>query len=138
MKLDDDRIRAKLQDISRALMRLERFQEMGKGDFLSDEDSQDIARSRLLTAIEAALNICYHINARMMKRVPEDYAECFRSLGEGHLIDRGLAGRLSQMAQFRNRLVHLYWDIDYEQVYDIIQHDIKDLKDFSNQVLRLL
>jgi len=138
MKLDDDRIRAKLQDISRALMRLERFQEMSKGDFLSDEDSQDIARSRLLTAIEAALNICYHINARMMKRVPEDYAECFRSLGEGHLIDRGLTDRLSQMAQFRNRLVHLYWDIDYEQVYDIIQHDIKDLKDFSNQVLRLL
>ncbi|MBW2301805.1 MAG: DUF86 domain-containing protein [Deltaproteobacteria bacterium] len=138
MKLDDDRIRAKLQDISRALMRLERFQETSKGDFLSDEDSQDIARSRLLTAIEAALNICYHINARMMKRVPEDYAECFRSLGEGHLIDRGLAARLSQMAQFRNRLVHLYWDIDYGQVYDIIQHDIKDLKDFSNQVLRLL
>lgn len=138
MRLDHDRIRAKLQDISRALMRLERFQGMNKEDFLSDEDSQDIARSRLLTAIEAALNICYHINAKMMKRVPEDYAECFRSLGEANLIDRALADKLSQMARFRNRLVHLYWDIDYGQVYDMIQHDIKDLKEFSNQVLQLL
>jgi len=138
MKLDHNRIRAKLQDISKALTRLKRFQEISKEDFLSDEDSQDIARSRLLTAIEAALNICYHVNAKMMKKVPEDYAECFRFLGEEHLVDHDLAVRLSQMARFRNRLVHLYWDIDYGQVYDIIKHDINDLEEFSNQIVRLL
>lgn len=111
---------------------------MTEEDFLSDEDSQDIARSRLLTAIEAALNICYHVSAKRMKKVPEDYAECFRLLGDEGLIDRDLAQRLSQMARFRNRLVHIYWDIDYRQVFEIIKQDLTDLEEFSNQVLELL
>lgn len=138
MTLDADRIRARLQDISRALTRLRRFHAMTEEDFLSDEDSQDIARSRLLTAIEAALNICYHVSAKRMKKVPEDYAECFRLLGDEGLIDRDLAQRLSQMARFRNRLVHIYWDIDYRQVFEIIKQDLTDLEEFSNQVLEWL
>jgi len=55
--LNPDRIRAKLQDISGALERLDRFRTMSREGFLADEDAQDIARSRLLTAMEAALNI---------------------------------------------------------------------------------
>jgi len=54
------------------------------------------------------LDIGVFLDQEHFKGVPEDYAECFRSLGEGHLIDRGLADRLAQMAQFRGRLVHLY------------------------------
>ena len=138
MKLDHDRIRTKLLDISRALTRLRRFQTKTKEDFLSDEDSQDIARSRLLTAIEAALNICYHITAKMFQKVPEDYAECFQILGSEGILEPDLASRLSQMARFRNRLVHMYWDIDYAQVYDIIVHDLKDLEEFSGQVAKLI
>lgn len=137
MKLNPDRIRTKLQDISKSLARLRRFREMSREDFLSDEDSQDIARSRLLTAIEAALNICYHVTAKKLNQVPEDYAQCFKSLGDARLIDRVLAGKLSKMARFRNRLVHLYWDIDYAQIYDFIQHDIDNLQEFSNQILQI-
>lgn len=68
MKLDHDHIRTKLQDISKAMTRLRRFQGTSREDFLADEDSQDIARSRLLTAIEATLNICYHITAKRLKK----------------------------------------------------------------------
>ncbi|MDZ7760466.1 MAG: HepT-like ribonuclease domain-containing protein [Desulfovermiculus sp.] len=64
MKLDPDRVRTKLQDITRALHRLRSIQSQGQMSFLADEDSQDIARSRLLIAIEAALNICYHTAAK--------------------------------------------------------------------------
>lgn len=70
--------------------------------------------------------------------MPEDYAECFKSLGDAQIIDPALAARLSQMARFKNRLVHIYWDIDYGQVYDIIRHDIGDLEEFSRQVVKLL
>lgn len=138
MKLDHDRVRTRLLDIAKALTRLRRFQEMSKGAFLADEDSQDIARSRLLTAIEAALSICYHLTAKQLQRVPEDYAHCFRLLGEANIIDPDLAARLSRMARFRNRLVHLYWDIDYAQVYAIINQDLNDLDEFANSVAKLL
>ena len=136
MALDPERIHAKLHDIANALARLQLLQKMNKDAFLSDEDSQDIARSRLLTAMEAALNVCYHLTAQVLKRVPEDYAACFRLLGEGGLIERELAQKLARMARFRNRLVHLYWDVDYGEVYNILQHHLEDLEEFSTQVSR--
>ena len=138
MKLNHDRIRSKLNDIAGALNRLKRLQSLDRNTFLSDEDSQDIARSRLLTAIEAALNICYHATAKKLQRVPEDYAQCFTLLGEAQLISSHLAERLAAMARFRNRLVHLYWDIDYGQVYDVIRNDLGDLEAFSKEVAQWL
>jgi len=138
MTLNHDRLRGKLLDIANALNRLRRLGSMDRSAFLIDEDSQDIARSRMLTAVEAALNICYHITAKDLKKVPEDYAECFRLLGEAHIIDTQLAERLAEMAQFRNRLVHLYAEIDYGQVYDIIQNDLDDLEAFSKEVAKSL
>jgi len=111
---------------------------MDREAFLADEDSQDIARSRLLTAIEAALNICYHATAKKLRRVPEDYAQCFALLGESRLIPTQLAESPAAMARFRNRLVHLYRDIDYGQVYDVIQHDLDDLEAFSFEVAKWL
>ncbi|MBS3755523.1 MAG: DUF86 domain-containing protein [Desulfobacterales bacterium] len=138
MNLDHDRIRDKLKDIHRSVERLKRFQESGREAFLSDADSQDIARSRLLSAIEAALNICFHVTAKKLKNVPEDYGDCFRNLGQANLIDASLAERLADMARFRNRLVHLYWDIDYGAVYDIIANSLNDLEDYAADTAKLL
>ncbi len=138
MNPSPDRIRSKLADIAGAAARLERFQQGGRTLFLADEDSQDIARSRLLTAIEAALNICYHVAASEEGRVPEDYADCFEILAEVGSIDADLARRLSNMARFRNKLVHLYGQIDYGQVYDIICNDLKDLEEFSHAIAAAL
>jgi len=134
LKLDHDRIRSKLDDISRSLQRLQKLLSMSREAFLADEDSQDIARSRLLTAIEAALNICYHATAKALQRVPDDNAQCFVLLAEAGMIPHDLGNRLASMARFRNRLVHLYWDIDYGQVYDIIQGNLADLEAFSREV----
>jgi len=136
--LNPDRIRAKLQDISGALERLDRFRTMSREAFLANEDAQDIARSRLLTAMEAALNVCFHLSAKKLARVPQGYTECFLTLGKAGLIEPSLAERLGTMAGFRNRLVHVYWDVDYGQVYDIIVNDLEDLKLFCQVVAELL
>ena len=138
MGLDIDRVRTKLGDISRSLQRLQAISEMGREAFLLDEDSQDIARSRLLTAVEAALNICYHVCAKRLQSVPEDYAECFLLQARENLIPSELAERLAAMARFRNRLVHLYWDIDYGQVFEILPDGLRDLEDYSRQVAQWL
>jgi uncharacterized protein YutE (UPF0331/DUF86 family) len=138
MTLDHDRIRSKLNDISKSLDRLRKFRSLSREEFLENEDSQDIARSRLLTAIEAALNVCYHIAARKLRRVPEEYGQCFPILAEAGLIPIDLASRLTAMARFRNRLVHLYWDVDYGAVYDIVSADIEDLALFADAMVKQL
>jgi uncharacterized protein YutE (UPF0331/DUF86 family) len=42
------------------------------------------------------------------------------------------------MARFRNVLVHLYWTVDYERLYDIIRGDLGDLREFVRAIGGLL
>lgn len=42
------------------------------------------------------------------------------------------------MARFRNLLVHVYWEVDYDRVFDVIEHDLGDLRTFSETIAALL
>jgi uncharacterized protein YutE (UPF0331/DUF86 family) len=37
---------------------------------------------------------------------------------------------LMKMARFRNRLVHIYWKIDVDLLYTILQEDLSDFETF--------
>ena len=76
--------------------------------------------------------------ARRLRAAPEDYAGCFATLERGGFLETGLSSRLQQMARFRNLLVHVYWTIDYDRVFDLLEHDVEDLREFSRVVAALL
>lgn len=138
MTLDPDVIRTRCQEVEQALERLTRIRDDGREHFLQDSDAKDIACYRLLLAIEAALALCYHVSARRLKSVPEDYASCFAGLGQAGLIPAELSDRLQKMARFRNLLVHAYWHVDYNRVFDILEKDMDDLRAFCRSMAALL
>ncbi len=138
MSLNPDLVRARWAEIEESVGRLERFKSLARDEFLSNQDTLDVACYRLLVAIEAALALCYHTTAKQLHRVPEEYAECFAMLHEAGLIPSELASRLQQMARLRNLLVHMYGKIDYGRVYEVIQHNLEDLRAFSAAMIRLL
>lgn len=138
MTLDADVVRGRCSEIEQSLERLERIRTGGRAAFLADDDAKDIACYRLLLGIEAALALCYHVSARHLRRVPDDYAGCFAALETGGVIATDLSTRLQQMARFRNLLVHVYWVIDYHRVFDAIENDLDDLRDFSRIVASLV
>jgi len=76
------------------------------------------------------IDICNHIIAKNGYRVPEDYADTFRVLAERGAFAQEYANTLIQMARFRNRLVHIYWDIDDNELYRIIQTRLQDIQNF--------
>jgi uncharacterized protein YutE (UPF0331/DUF86 family) len=136
--LDANVVRTRCHEIDQALDRLGRIRATGRVSFLADPDARDIACYRLLLAIEAALALCYHVSARRLRSVPEDYAGCFAGLANAGLISAELSTRLQQMARFRNLLVHVYWEVDYGRVFDVIEQDLEDLRSFSRTVANLL
>jgi uncharacterized protein YutE (UPF0331/DUF86 family) len=138
MSLNQEIVRCRCQEIEESLERLEKIRSQSKEAFLGDRDTQDIACYRLLVAIEAALSLCYHVSAKQLKKVPEEYAECFALLADAGMIPTGLSERLQRMARFRNLLVHMYWKINYGSLYDTIQHDLGDLRLFSQAMVSLL
>jgi uncharacterized protein YutE (UPF0331/DUF86 family) len=138
MSLNADLVRARCAEIEESVSRLERFRSLSREQFLSDQDTLDIACYRLLVAIEAALALCYHVSAKRFHKVPEGYAECFGILRDAEILPGELTIRLQQMARFRNLLVHMYWKVDYEQVYDVVHQSLDDLRAFGAAVVRLI
>jgi uncharacterized protein YutE (UPF0331/DUF86 family) len=138
MTLNPDLVRTRCAEIEESVGRLERLQALSREQFLADQDSLDIACYRLLVAIEAALALCFHVSAKRLRRVPEEYAECFGILRDAGILTADLAGHLQQMARFRNLLVHMYWKIDYGQVFEMLRDNLGDLRAFAAAAMRQL
>lgn len=138
MTLNADLVRFRCQEIEDSLARLDAIRKNAPRErFLGDRDTQDIASYRLLVAIEAALALCYHVSAKRLRKVPEEYAECFQILAEGGIISGELSLKLQKTARFRNMLVHMYWKLDYNVVFDILNDSLEDLRTFSREIAKL-
>ncbi|WP_025323552.1 type VII toxin-antitoxin system HepT family RNase toxin [Deferrisoma camini] len=138
MTIDPQKVRARLDDIHASVRRLRELLERGRSAFETDPDVQDIARARLLVALEAAIGLCFHVSAKHLGRVPEEYGQCFRILAAEGFLPPDLAARLAAMARFRNRLVHLYWEVDFGQVFEFLPAGLEDLEAFAERVGGLL
>lgn len=134
MSLNQELIGKRCEEIEDSLKRLEKIKDTPKENFLKNRDLQDITSYRLLVAIEAATNLCYHVSAKKLKKTPGEYAECFGILGEAEIIPLELSEELKKMARFRNMLVHMYWKVDYEIVFDILQKNLGHLRQFSEVI----
>ena len=136
--IDSDLMRSRCQEIMDSVERIRKIKTLPLEVFLKDQDQQDIGCYRLQIAIEAALSLCYHITAKELRKVPDEYAQCFVLLEEAGIITADLSGNLQKMARFRNLLVHMYWKIDYTAVYEIIENNTEDLEEFCRQVVELI
>ncbi len=82
--------------------------------------------------------MCNHLISKNRLRVPEDYADTFRVMGEVGAFSKGFVEKLIEMAKFRNRLVHIYWEVDDEAIYEILKEDIQDIQEFVDIFMRFL
>jgi len=88
------------------------------------------AKYYLQVAIECCVDVANHIVARQGFRAPESYADSFTVLAEEGVIPADFLSTAHRMARLRNRLVHLYWEVDPDQLYEILQHDLGDFGRF--------
>ena len=103
--------------------------------FIKDKILLGSAKYYLQVSIECCLDVANHIIASERLRAPRDYADSFKVIEEEGLVSGELGKRLQQMAKFRNRLVHLYGDIDDKNVHQYINKDVKDLVEFKSIVI---
>lgn len=130
LKFNPDKIKKLTSEILQALERLEDLRNLSEEDFLSDPHKIGSAKYNLIVAIEGMIDLCNHIIAKNNYRAPEDYADTFRVLAERGAFDQEYTDTLIQMARFRNRLVHIYWEVDDNELYRIIQSRLEDIHVF--------
>jgi len=79
-----------------------------------------------------------HIIAPERLWAPRDYADASSVLEEAGLIPAEFLAVAQRMARFRNRLVHLYWDVDAETIYEMLQTRLDDFERFKGYVLTFM
>jgi len=137
-QFDQEKMARLVSHLRKSVAGLRDLRNIHQDRFLADPDKVASAKYQFIVAIEAAIDMCNHLISRNGFRAPEDYADTFQVMAEQGALNRAFSEELKRMAKFRNRLVHLYWEVDDEQVYQILQSRLDDFKIFLDSLARFL
>lgn len=134
--VDLGKIATKFEMLEQFLKILQGLSQKKIEDYLSDPVLIGSMRYYLQVSIECCLDVASHVISSERFRAPKDYADTFKVLEEEKIISSLLCNKLRQMAKFRNRLVHLYGEIDDHAVFNIAKKDLKDITEFKKCILK--
>jgi len=121
----DEGILGHLRELDEASGDWERYRSIALNELRTDRDKRNMVLHALLVSIQASIDIANHlVAASPTSRRPETYRESFMILCDEGLIPEDLATQLSDLAGFRNVLVHLYCRLDLDEVYGVLQDDL--------------
>ncbi len=134
MTLDHAKLMDKVRLVEGHVAKLEALAGVPAEEFAADYTKAYAARYMLQTSVEAMIDIANHIIARRGWGSPKSYVESFELLGQNGGLPPQLVDTCKRLARFRNRLVHLYQDIDDHAVYDILQNHLGDFRAYTRLV----
>ncbi|MBA3575000.1 MAG: DUF86 domain-containing protein [Pseudonocardiales bacterium] len=133
--VDLDRIHQRLQLLTGYLHELRRLRDLPVIEYLQYEVYA--GRYLVQVAAQTCIDLANHVIASEGWRTPRDFGDSFTVLHEYGVIDDALAGRLRGLAGLRNRLVHVYDEIDDVRVHQALSTGLPDLDAFATAVARL-
>jgi len=137
-RYDQEKMVKLVSELRKSIVRLRKLGKLSQDEFLKDPDKIGSSKYHFIVAIESTIDMSNHIISRNGYRIPEDYGDTFTVMGEVGAIEEAFAEELVKMAKFRNRLVHLYWEIDDRQLFEIIQTRLDDFKVFLDSISAFL
>ncbi len=137
-QFDQDKITKLVSELRTSVKRLRHLSKLPQNDFVADPDKIGSAKYHFIVAIESCIDMGNHVIARNGFRVPENYGDTFRVMAEAGVFENDFSQELRNMAKFRNRLVHLYWEVDDKQVYEILRNRLDDFKTFLDKLSKFL
>lgn len=124
--------------INKAVTRLSEFTKYTQNEFSGDPDNFAIAEHNLRIALEGIFDIGRHILVKTGLGKPEDYRQILILLQQNKIIPCDFFERIKGMAGYRNRLVHLYNEIDNQELYEIIINKLDDFTEYASYILKYI
>jgi len=135
--IDKEKLMIQLGRLQDHIKELEKIkEEMG-----AKKQQKDILISagerHLQLAIEDCLNIGSHIISGKGFKRADTYKEVFAILKEENIISEKLGGQMMRLASFRNRLVHIYWEVTPEEIAEKLKG--ADLfREYAKEIIKSL
>ena len=135
----DERILEHLKLLNQYLLYLRELAQIDENTFVNDFKIRGSAERFLQLAIESCMNVGNRIlSITQFKKpvsTPETYGDIFLELAKLSAIPQAFVPTMLQMVKFRNRLVHIYWDIDTKQLYEILKKRLDDIEKFKDFII---
>ena len=138
MRLNVKSIRHRLLKLDQYIKELKNQQAITLEIFNSDFTRQLAVERAFQAAIEVCNDIAAHIVSAYQLGHPEESRDVYSYLVSAGYIDQAYGEAMIKMVGFRNRIVHLYWDVDIEKLYAYLQEDVVLLETFRDFSLQLL
>lgn len=132
-----DVIKERLREIDENLKILAELKELDKEKFKSDPKIFKLAEHCLQISIQALLDICQYIIASNNWRRPRDNREVIGIIAANNIIPQDFAKRILPMAGLRNLLIHEYFEINLDKIYQHLQK-IDDFRTFQRHIIKYL
>jgi len=133
-----DKIEGIFRNLDEYLAVLHDLAQVPEAELLADLARLGGAKYYLQVAIEYCIDAANHIIARQNWRVPQSYADSFAVLAENGVLPSEFLETARQMVGMRNRLVHLYWEVDADTLYQVLQNNLEDFERFKADVYTYL
>ena len=139
MGIDRRYVKRLLGEIEQHLVLLETARCQSQEELFADPLRALGGQHALQIIIEAVLSVSHQMIAGLNLPRPERNIDApLGLLKAGVLQDGELAARLPSMVRFRNLLVHRYWEVKLELVYEILHKHLRDVRQFVQEVSRYL
>ena len=138
MKVNTDLILKRIEEIEESINKLKNYTSVSKEEFLKDKKNVDATKYQIIRAFEASFSICNHLCAKVLRKSPATYSECFELLAENKIIPNNLGKKFANIAKFRNIIIHLYWEVDDNEVYRNVKNGYKDFQIFVKEIKKFI
>jgi len=121
-------VAAKIEAVRRMLAGIASLPLATKEEFLADARMVAAGESFLRRALEALFDLGRHILAKGFAIPSPGFKETVRGLLQQGIVDADLAEKMTEMAGYRNRLVHFYDEVTPEELYDVLKNHLGDVE----------
>jgi uncharacterized protein YutE (UPF0331/DUF86 family) len=133
VSLDKGVVESRIKHVYEAVAELKRlaskrFEEM-------NVDERYSMRYNVIVLVESMASLCLHLALDYYGLRPESYSDCFREVSSR--LGLGCARDLEAMVRLRNLLVHRYWVVRDEIVYESVKKDFRCVEEFVSRVREL-
>ncbi len=134
--VDPGRVRRLLDSLDEYRRRLEPLRDLDAREY--ETDHAFAGRYLVQASAQVSIDLANHVIASSGWRAPADFRDSFTVLEENDVLDSELADRMRTLAGLRNRLVHVYEEVDDAIVHDSLPSGLDDLSRFAQAIALLV
>ncbi len=118
-----------------SLKKLNKLKDIPETIFLTDAQNIALAEHYLRISIDSLVDLATHIIAVKGLGRPGSSKDIVNYLAQAGAIPQEFTKSTFRLIKLRDKLIHLYWEVDSPEIYNIVQKELPNIYSFLNYLL---